>query len=198
MVPWFTSGFQIRQGMQQNTIPVPTSKLSFKVQFFAETYFRVFKSFAKIAKIRFSRKFLVIRYPYCRGIWIGNASNNELLLMTRALLFLASQKCSFARAGFTPHRVAYLRWSIFMTSDDRIYITVNVADVMTAWHHFAVDARIYSCKLFVVIYKKESANFICHLQHTPNCQCHVIALALGLSQSSFALYFKKTYRETNW
>ena len=42
-------------------IPVPTSKLSFKAQFFAETYFRVFKLFAKITKIRFSRKFLVIR-----------------------------------------------------------------------------------------------------------------------------------------
>ena len=27
---WFTSGFQIRQGMQQNIIPVPTSKLPFK------------------------------------------------------------------------------------------------------------------------------------------------------------------------
>ena len=59
---WFTSGFQIRQGMQQNIIPVPTSKLPFKVQFFAETYFRVFKPFAKIAKIRSSRKFLLIRY----------------------------------------------------------------------------------------------------------------------------------------
>ena len=42
--------------MQKNIIPAPTSKLSFKVQFFAETYFRVFKSFAKIAKIRSSRK----------------------------------------------------------------------------------------------------------------------------------------------
>ena len=60
---WFTSGFQIRQGMQQNIIPVPTSKLPFKVQFFAATYFRVFKSFAKIAKIRSSRKFPLIRYP---------------------------------------------------------------------------------------------------------------------------------------
>ena len=59
---WFTSGFQIRQGMQQNIIPVPTSKLPFKVQFFAETYFRVFKSFAKKAKIRSSRKFPLIRY----------------------------------------------------------------------------------------------------------------------------------------
>ena len=61
---WFTctSGFQIRQGMQQNIIPVPTSILPFKVQFFAETYFRVFKSFAKIAKIRSSRKFPLIRY----------------------------------------------------------------------------------------------------------------------------------------
>ena len=48
--------------MQQNIVPVPTSKLSFQVQFFVETYFRVFKSFAKIAKIRFSRKFLVILY----------------------------------------------------------------------------------------------------------------------------------------
>ena len=63
MVPWFTSGFQMRQGMQQNTSTfVLTSKLSFKVQFFAETNFRVFKSFAKIAKIRFSRKFPLIRY----------------------------------------------------------------------------------------------------------------------------------------
>ena len=61
---WFTSGFQIRQGMQQNIIPVPTSKLPFKVQFFAETYFRVFKSFAKIAKIRSSRKFPLIRYLF--------------------------------------------------------------------------------------------------------------------------------------
>ena len=51
MVPWFTSGFHIRQGMQQNIMPVPTFKLSFQVQFFAETYFRVFKSLAKIAKI---------------------------------------------------------------------------------------------------------------------------------------------------
>ena len=59
---WFTSGFQIRQGMQQNIIPVPTSKLPFKVQSFADTYFRVFKSFAKIAKIRSSRKFPLIRY----------------------------------------------------------------------------------------------------------------------------------------
>ena len=58
----FTSGFQVRQGMQQNIIPVPTSKLPFKVQFFAETYFRVFKSFAKKAKIRSSRKFPLIRY----------------------------------------------------------------------------------------------------------------------------------------
>ena len=48
--------------MQQNIIPVPTSKLSFQVLFFAETYFRVFKSFAKIAKIRFSRKFPLIWY----------------------------------------------------------------------------------------------------------------------------------------
>ena len=59
---WFTSAFQIKQGMQQNIIPIPTSKLAFKVQFFAETYFRVFKSFAKIAKIRSSRKFPLIRY----------------------------------------------------------------------------------------------------------------------------------------
>ena len=64
MVPCFTSGFQIRQGMKQNIIPAPTSKLSFKVQFFTETYFRIFKSFVKIAKIRFSRKFLVIRYEF--------------------------------------------------------------------------------------------------------------------------------------
>ena len=35
-----------------------------KVQFFAETYFHVFKLFAKIAKIRFSRKFPVIRYMF--------------------------------------------------------------------------------------------------------------------------------------
>ena len=48
--------------MQQNIIPAPTSKLSFKVQFFAETYFCVIKSFARIAKIRFLQKFLVIRY----------------------------------------------------------------------------------------------------------------------------------------
>ena len=59
---WFTFGFQIRQGMQQNIIPVPTSKLPFKAQFFAETYFRVLQSFAKIAKIRSSRKFPLIRY----------------------------------------------------------------------------------------------------------------------------------------
>ena len=51
----------MRQGLQQNIIPVSTSKLSFKVQFFAETYFRVLKSFTKIAKIRFLRKFPVIR-----------------------------------------------------------------------------------------------------------------------------------------
>ena len=48
--------------MQQIIIPVPTFKLSFQVQFFARTYFRVFKSLAKIAKIRFSRKFPLIRY----------------------------------------------------------------------------------------------------------------------------------------
>ena len=48
--------------MQQNIMSVPTFKLSFQVQFFAETYFRVFKSLAKIAKIRFSRKFPLIRY----------------------------------------------------------------------------------------------------------------------------------------
>ena len=48
--------------MQQNFMPVPSFKLSFQVQDFAETYFRVFKSLAKIAKIRFSRKFPLIRY----------------------------------------------------------------------------------------------------------------------------------------
>ena len=46
----------ITESMQQNILPLPTSKLSFKVQFFAETYFRVFKSFAKIAKIRSREK----------------------------------------------------------------------------------------------------------------------------------------------
>ena len=53
--------FRFRQGMQQNIKPVPTYKLSFQVQFFAVTYFRVFKSPAKIAKIKFSRKFPLIR-----------------------------------------------------------------------------------------------------------------------------------------
>ena len=71
MVPWFTSRFQIRQGMKQNIIPVPTSKI--KVQFFAETYFRVFKSFAKI---RFSRKFLVIRYKLAITSRISGLSQN--------------------------------------------------------------------------------------------------------------------------
>ena len=51
--------------MQQNIMPVPTFKLSFQVQFFAETNFRVFKSLAKIAKIRSSRKFPLIRYVHC-------------------------------------------------------------------------------------------------------------------------------------
>ena len=51
-------------------------------------------------------------------------------------------------------------WYISLKAMKYLY---NVADVMTAWHLFAVDARIYSCKLFFVIYKKESANFICHM-----------------------------------
>ena len=90
MVPWFTSGFQIKQGMQQNIILIPTSKLSFKVQFFAETYFRIFKAFAKIAKIRFSRKFLVIRYDVKENHRLIRSCYHDLTFVPQKL-----QSCSY-------------------------------------------------------------------------------------------------------
>ena len=70
--------------MQQNIMPVPTFKLSFQVQFFAETYFRVFKSLAEIAKIRFSPKFPLIRYVLCIGILLARHANDVMFLGCQA------------------------------------------------------------------------------------------------------------------
>ena len=80
--------------------------------------------------------------------------------------------CSFARAGFTPDRVAFLRLS-FTMSRDRICITVHVAYITSARHNFAIwtNGYILTKVLFsLVIYakKKESTKFYVSFI-LPNC-----------------------------
>ena len=83
----------------------------------------------------------------------------------------------------------------FMTSRDRICITVHVAYITSARHHFAIDKRIYSYKGFVFfgyICKEKREYKTLRVIYPPQLSVCELKVKVHLQGT-----LKKTYREKN-
>ena len=129
----------------------PTFELSFEVQFFTDTYFRVLKSFAKIAKIRFSRKFLVIRYLLLTCIWCYNTDNKTLAVSspadTRDLIIPWQGWFYFLQTWYNSYLLLTCIWCYMVPTDQ---------DKPFSWTFQG---------LLRYIFKKFSRTFLCSLKH---------------------------------